>query len=79
MQDNLLFHCSLTAQHVLSDIISHYQEFLNCNNSFLFYSRLSLPAAVMVEWELAEPLPRFELRLVQPAVWSLYHVHNLGS
>jgi len=52
-QDNLLFHCSLTAKHVLSDIIAHYQELLNCNYSFWFYSRLSLPAAVIVEWEFS--------------------------
>ena len=45
--DNLLFHCSLTAQHVSSDIIAHHQELLNCNYSFWVYSRLSLPAAVM--------------------------------
>jgi hypothetical protein len=44
----------LTAQHVLSDIISHHQELLKCNYSFWFYSRLSLPVAVMAEWELAE-------------------------
>jgi len=37
----------LTAQHVSSDIIAHHQELLNCNYSFWFYSRLSLPAAVM--------------------------------
>jgi len=24
-------------------------------------------------------IPRFELRLVQPAAWPLYHVHNLAS
>jgi hypothetical protein len=47
VSDNLLFHCSLAAQHVSSDIISHYQELLNCNYSFWFYSRLSLPAFVM--------------------------------
>jgi len=45
--DNLLFHCSVTAQHVSSDIIAHHQELLNCNYSFWFYSGLSLPAAVM--------------------------------
>jgi len=45
-QENLLFHCSLTAQHVSSDIITHHQEVLNCNYSFWFYSRLSLPSAV---------------------------------
>jgi hypothetical protein len=43
--DNLLFHCSLTAQHVWSDIIAHHQELLNCNYSFWCYSRLLLPAA----------------------------------
>jgi len=37
----------LTAQHVSSDIITHHQELLNCNYSFWFYSRLSLPAAVI--------------------------------
>ena len=50
--DNLLFHCSLTAQYVSSDIIPHRHELLNCKYSFWFYSRLSLPAAVMSEWEL---------------------------
>jgi len=45
----------LTAEHVSSDIIAHHhQELLNCNYSFRFYSRLSLPTAVMAEWELAE-------------------------
>jgi len=43
----------LTAQHVSSDIIAHHQELLNCNYSFWFYTRLSLPAAAMAEWELA--------------------------
>jgi hypothetical protein len=37
----------LTAQHVSSDIIAHHQELLKCNYGFWFYSRLSLPAAVM--------------------------------
>jgi len=37
----------LTAEHVLSDIIPHHQELLNCNYSFWFYARLSLPAVVM--------------------------------
>jgi len=41
----------LTAPHVSSDIIAHHQEHLNCNYSFRVYSRLSLPAAVMAEWE----------------------------
>jgi len=41
----------LTAQHVSRDIIAHHQELLNCNYSFWFYSRLSLPAAVMAEWD----------------------------
>jgi len=50
----LLFHCFLTAVRFSSDIIAHNQEHLNCNYSFWFYSRLLLPAAVMVEWELAE-------------------------
>jgi hypothetical protein len=31
--DNLLFRCSLTAEHVSSDIIAHHQELLNCNYS----------------------------------------------
>jgi len=34
----------LTAQPVSSDIIARHQELLNCNYSFRFYSRLSLPA-----------------------------------
>jgi hypothetical protein len=46
VSDNLLFHRSLAAQHVSSDVITHHQEQLNCNYSFGFYSRLSLPAAV---------------------------------
>jgi hypothetical protein len=37
----------LTAQHVSSDIIAHHQELLNCTYSFWFYTRLSLPAAVI--------------------------------
>ena len=28
VQDNLLFHCSLTAEHVSSDIIAYHQELL---------------------------------------------------
>jgi len=50
---NLLFRCSLIAQHVSSVIISHNQELLNCNYSFWFYSRLSLPVAVMAEFPLS--------------------------
>ena len=42
----------LIAQHVSSDIIVLHQELLNCNYSFWFYSRLSLPTDVMAEWEL---------------------------
>jgi hypothetical protein len=38
VQENLLFQCSLAAQQVLSDIIAHHQELLNCNYSFWFYS-----------------------------------------
>jgi hypothetical protein len=34
------------SQHVTSDIIAHYQELLNFNYRFWFYSLLSLPAAV---------------------------------
>jgi len=41
-------HCSLTAQHVSSDIIAHHQELLNCNYSFCLYTRLW-------EWELKVP------------------------
>jgi hypothetical protein len=44
----------LTAQHVSSDIIAHYQERLNYDYSFLFYPSLSLPAAVLAEWELSD-------------------------
>jgi hypothetical protein len=43
----------LIAQHVSSDIIVYHRELLNYNFIFWFYSRLSLPAAVMAEWELA--------------------------
>jgi hypothetical protein len=51
VQDNLLLHCSLIAQHVSSDIVAHHQELPNSNYSFWFYSRLSLPAAAMPEWK----------------------------
>jgi len=44
---NLLFYCSLAAQHVSSDIIAHHQEHLNCSYSFWFYSRVTLSSAVM--------------------------------
>jgi len=40
----------LTAQHVSRDLIDQHQELLNCNYSFWFYSRLSLPAAVVAEF-----------------------------
>jgi len=43
----------LIAEHVSSDIIAHNQELLNCKYSFWSYSRLSLPAAVMSEWEFS--------------------------
>jgi len=45
--DSLLLHCSLTAQHVSSDVNAHHHEILNCNYSFWFYTRFSLPAAVI--------------------------------
>jgi hypothetical protein len=54
--DNLLIHCSLTAQHVSSDIIAHYQELLNCNYTFWFYSCLSLPAAIPVGARFSAPV-----------------------
>ena len=41
---NLLFPCSLAAQHVSSDVIAHNQEHLNCSYSFWFYSHVSLLA-----------------------------------
>ena len=47
MQLCRIIYCSLTALHVLSDIFAHHQEYLNCNYSFWFYSRVSLSAAVM--------------------------------
>jgi glucan phosphoethanolaminetransferase (alkaline phosphatase superfamily) len=36
----------------MSDIIAHNQELLNCNYNLWFYICLSLPAAVMSDWEL---------------------------
>jgi len=42
---NLLFPCSLAAQHVSSDVIAHNQEHLNCSYSFWFYLRASLSGA----------------------------------
>jgi hypothetical protein len=38
--DNLLFHCFLAVLHVSSDIIAHHQEYLNCDYSFWFHSRV---------------------------------------
>jgi hypothetical protein len=35
-------------------MIAHYQELLKSNYSFWFYSRLSLPAAVMSDRELSD-------------------------
>jgi len=52
MQLCRVMYCSLTALHVSSDIFPHFQEHLNCNYSFWIYSRVSLSAAVMAEWEL---------------------------
>ena len=47
-----IIYYSLAALHVWSDIIVHHKEHLNCSYSFWFYSRVSLLAAVMAEWEL---------------------------
>jgi hypothetical protein len=44
---SLSFPCFLVAVHVLSDVIAHHQEHLNCSDSFGFYSRVS-SADVMV-------------------------------
>jgi hypothetical protein len=49
MQLRRIIYCSLTALHVSSDNIAHHQDHLNSNYSFWFYSRVSWPAAVMVE------------------------------
>jgi hypothetical protein len=38
-------YCSFTALHVSSYIFAHYQEDLNYNYSFWFYSRVSLSVA----------------------------------
>jgi len=40
-------YCSLTVLHVSRDIFAHHQEYLNCNYSFWFYSRVLLSAAAM--------------------------------
>ena len=40
-----IIFCPLIALNISSDIFSYLQEHLNCNFSFLFYSRLSLSAA----------------------------------
>jgi hypothetical protein len=45
MQLRKINYCPLIALHVSSDIFAHYQEHLNCNFSFLFYSRVSFSAA----------------------------------
>ena len=47
-----LFPCFLVVIHVSRDVIAHHQEHPNLSYSFSFYSRVSLSAAVMVEWEL---------------------------
>jgi hypothetical protein len=54
----------LTAQHVSRDIIAHHQELLNCNYSFWFYSRLSLPAAVIAEFQLSHDSGRQKLLMM---------------
>jgi hypothetical protein len=38
--------------HISSDIFAHHQEHLNCNYSFWYNSRVSLPTAVMTEQKL---------------------------
>jgi hypothetical protein len=43
---------------VRSDVIAHHQEHLNYNYSFWLYSRLSMPAAVIAEWELSHDSSR---------------------
>jgi len=43
-----LFPCFLVALHVSSDVIAYHQEHLKCSDSFWFYSRVSLSAAVTV-------------------------------
>jgi hypothetical protein len=52
MQLCRIMYCSLTALHVSRDIFAHFQDHLNCNYSFWFYSRVLLSAAVMAEQEL---------------------------
>jgi hypothetical protein len=52
---NLLFPCSLAALHVSNNVIAHHQEHLNCSYSFWFYSRVSLSAAFVADYELLVP------------------------
>jgi len=52
MQLCRIIYCSLTALHVSSDILAHHQEHLNCIYSFWYYSLMSLPADVKVEFLL---------------------------
>ena len=47
--NDLLFHYSLDALHVSSDIIAHHQEHLNCNCSFRFHSHVLMSTAVVAE------------------------------
>jgi len=49
---SLLFPCFLVALHVSKDVIAHHEEHLKCSYSLRFYSRVSLSAAVMIEFLL---------------------------
>ena len=53
MQLCRLVYFSLAALHVSNDIFAHHQEHLNSMYSFWYYSRMSLPVAVMGEMELS--------------------------
>ena len=53
MQLCRIIYCFLTALHVSSDIFTHHQEHLNCNDSFWYFSRMSSPDGVMGELELS--------------------------
>ena len=57
MQLCRIIYYSLATLHVSSDIFAHHQEHLNCNYSFWYNTRMSLPAGVMGVMELNSITP----------------------
>ena len=63
MQLCRIIYYSLAALHVSNDIFAHHQEHLNCNYSFWYYTRMSLPAGIMGVLELTRQLIYPEYRV----------------